>query len=74
MMRCPNCNMLAGAPEWKARTHIKWSNKHGNCKRLFCDVCGQWSDITTKYGSSVELTTQTVVVIHPPYKSEAING
>lgn len=43
-MQCPNCNQPSGAPDWKAREHIKWANAHGRGTRLFCDNCGQWTD------------------------------
>lgn len=25
--------------------HILWANQHGFGKRVFCDACGQWTDI-----------------------------
>lgn len=65
-MNCPNCKTPVGAPDWKARYTVLWSNGYGNKKRIFCDVCGQWSDIKTRYGSSIELTTQEVTIVHEP--------
>jgi len=65
-MKCPNCNTPVGMPEWKARSYLVWRNAYGYCQRVFCGVCGQWTDITYKYGTSVELTTRTERVVKQP--------
>lgn len=44
-MRCPNCKTLTGGPDWQARTTILHANKHGRTVRIFCEVCGQWTDV-----------------------------
>jgi RNase P subunit RPR2 len=44
-MRCPNCRTLVGAPNWKARTTILHANKYGRTVRIFCEGCGQWTDV-----------------------------
>lgn len=49
MMECPNCKTPAGAPGWKARTTYLWANQHGYSVRLFCSVCGQWTDFRDTY-------------------------
>lgn len=46
MGTCPNCKTEIGAPHWKARSTTLWANQHGDCIRIFCDNCGQWSDVT----------------------------
>lgn len=49
---CPNCKTQVGAPEWKARSTILWANQYGDKRRIFCDVCGQWSDVKTVKGET----------------------
>jgi len=70
-MRCPNCQTITGAPGWKARYHVLWANGYGNGKRVFCDACGQWTDVITKYGLSAELTKTEMRVVHPPIAKDA---
>lgn len=45
---CPNCQTPTGAPKWEARETYLWANQYGYCKRVFCGVCGQWTDITVR--------------------------
>lgn len=44
-MYCPTCETDVGAPNWKARKTTLWSNQYGQGVRIFCDVCGQWTDL-----------------------------
>lgn len=41
---CAACS--AKVVDHKARMHIRWSNGHGACIRVFCDACGLWTDYT----------------------------
>lgn len=50
-MNCPNCQTPAGAPDWKAHETYLWANQYGYSKRLFCSVCGQWTDFRDRHDS-----------------------
>lgn len=42
---CPNCGTQCGArDDWQAHYHILWANGYGQEVRVFCRLCGQWSD------------------------------
>ena len=50
-MQCPNCKTLSGGLNWEARTTILHANKFGRCVRIFCNACGQWTDVyVNRYG------------------------
>lgn len=59
---CPVCLTPTNAPEWKARTTYLWANQHGQEERVFCDVCGAWSDVMT-LGDKI---TTRVLTTHSP--------
>jgi hypothetical protein len=40
--KCPACD--AEVSKGDASMHVLWSNRHGSALRIFCDVCGKWSD------------------------------
>lgn len=66
MAQCPNCNTKTGAPDWKARQHTIWSNGSGHKVRVFCDECGQWSDIVTLFSrASADVISEQVTIVHP---------
>lgn len=46
MNQCPNCKTPVGSPDFKAHRTYLWANQHGDCIRIFCSVCGQWTDVT----------------------------
>lgn len=43
-VECPACG-AKGSPG-EVSMHIRWSNRHGACVRVFCNRCGQWTDRT----------------------------
>lgn len=57
MFSCANCGEKSGAPLWRARHTRLWTNQHGFCVRLFCDVCGQWTDLERLYDSPGDIVT-----------------
>lgn len=76
MNNCPNCNTPVGAPEWKARKTYLWANQWGDKIRIFCDVCGQWSDVTYTdklLGEIVEVRKQPTAR-EPEAVSESVRG
>lgn len=68
-MNCPHCQTPAGPPEWKARKHILWANQHGRKTRLFCKVCGAWTDFTLRYGSDRASDTETMTMVKMPERA-----
>jgi len=66
MRNCPNCNAPVGAPLWKAKSTFLWANKHGQKIRIFCHICGQWSDVTT----FVDMTPVRVEIRKQPWPDE----
>ena len=48
---CGNCGQEAGNPFRAAYSTYIWSNQHGYEKRVFCMVCGCWTDIKYLYAS-----------------------
>jgi len=63
VFRCVVCNTEPGAPEWKARRAVLWANQYGREERIFCDVCGAWSDVRLIYES--ENGEQKTLVCRP---------
>lgn len=66
-MKCPICATPVGAPNWKARKTYLWSNGYGHKERLFCSVCGAWSDHETLYENGNEAI---VTIIQKPTVGE----
>lgn len=54
--KCAVCLTVPGAPDWKARATISWVNQFGIKKRIFCDVCGSWTDVRLIYATDETLT------------------
>lgn len=46
-MICPNKADGYHHPETSASFTYLWANQHGDCIRVFCKDCDQWTDITT---------------------------
>lgn len=63
---CPNCKTPVGAPEWKAHSTILWANQYGDKRRIFCDVCGQWTDVTY----TDKMLGEIVAVVKAPKRAD----
>lgn len=63
VFKCAICNTLPGAPAWEAKSHILWANQYGRKERIFCKVCGAWTDVRLIYAS--ENGEQKTVVKQP---------
>lgn len=59
--QCPNCKTITGLPDWKARYTYLWANQYGQCIRIFCKQCGQWTDRTWIY-STDKVTSEVIQV------------
>ncbi len=54
--RCACCLTVPGAPDWNAYSTVLWANGHGIEKRIFCRVCGAWTDVKLLYATDETLT------------------
>lgn len=68
-MNCPHCETPAGPPEWKARQTTLWANQYGYKVRLFCKVCGAWTDFTMQCGADRASDTETMAVVRSPERT-----
>lgn len=56
-IKCPECGEVQMGQGYKKtglfdlQMHIRYSNQHGACVRLFCKTCKAVHDITHKYKS-----------------------
>lgn len=62
---CPACG--AKVADYNAHMTILWRNQHGAAIRIFCNVCGQWTDrsITLLNGLADRVVDHSIP--HPTY-------
>lgn len=59
-IKCPFCGATQER-EFDVQMHYRWKNGRGLGIRIFCQLCGQWTDVTAKNGEVV----QTVIIRKP---------
>lgn len=64
LIKCPHCGATQKTGTiFDLNMHYCWKNAHGAKIRLFCKLCGQWTDVTAKNGEVVK----TVIVKPSPF-------
>lgn len=63
--KCAEC--YAKVSEGNAHMHVLWANQHGAKIRIFCDMCGDWSDWVKTSKSGLCVTVFTPTIHHPSY-------
>ncbi len=60
---CPAC----GTSHTDVSMHIKWVNRHGASVRIFCNVCGVWTDRKRTDAGGLVDTVVPHAIPHPSY-------
>lgn len=61
---CGECG--AKVSENNAQMTVLWSNQHGSAIRVFCDLCGVWTD-WKRTSQSASFRTFRPIIPHPTY-------
>jgi hypothetical protein len=68
---CGECG--ARVSEGNAQMKIRWSNQHGSSIRIFCDLCGVWTD-WVRTNKRASHRTFRPVIPHPTYVDRVLES